>query len=91
MSTSFASSLKKDIVGKYAQSEGDTGSPEVQIALLSARITHLTQHFDTHLKDHHSRRGLLKMVKARISLLKYLKSTSVGRYRKLIESLGLRK
>ena len=71
--------------------EGDTGSPEVQIALLSARIQYLTEHFKTHKKDHHSRRGLLKLVGQRRRLLEYLKNKEVSRYRKIIERLGLRK
>jgi small subunit ribosomal protein S15 len=88
---SFSSSLKNDVITKYKQHEGDTGSPEVQIALLTERITHLTEHFKTHAKDHHSRRGLLKLVGQRRRLLDYLKSKNVERYRKLIDSLGIRK
>lgn len=91
MSTSFATSRKAEIIRKYAQHEGDTGSPEVQIALLTERIAHLTEHFKTHAKDHHSRRGLLKLVGQRRRLLDYLKSKDVDRYRKLIDSLGIRK
>ena len=83
--------MKKEIISKYGRNEQDTGSPEVQIALLTARITELTEHFKAHPKDHHSRRGLLKMVGQRRNLLAYLKKTDIERYRKLIESLGLRK
>ena len=82
---------KKEIIEKYGRSNGDTGSPEVQVALLTARINDLNEHFKTHPKDHHSRRGLLKMVGLRRNLLAYLKSKDIERYRKLIESLGLRK
>ncbi len=82
---------KQEIISKYARSEGDTGSPEVQIALLTARINDLNEHFKVHPKDHHSRRGLLKMVGQRRNLLAYLKSKDIERYRTLIESLGLRK
>ena len=82
---------KSTVIEKYATHEGDTGSPEVQIALLSERITYLTEHFRTHGKDHHSRRGLLKMVSQRRKLLDYLKGRDADRYRALIERLGLRK
>ena len=82
---------KKEIVAKYGKTPEDTGSPEVQIALLSARIADLTEHLKTHKKDHHSRRGMLKMVGQRRNLLAYLKSKDIEAYRKLIESLGLRK
>jgi len=82
---------KNDIIVKFARHEGDTGSPEVQIALLTARIQHLTQHLLVHKKDNHSRRGLLKMVGARRSLLNYLKSIDIERYRSLIAELGIRK
>jgi len=82
---------KKEIIEKFAVHEGDTGSPEVQIALLSDRIAYLTDHFKTHAKDHHSRRGLLKMVGQRRSLLKYLKKKDVNRYRTVIQELGIRK
>jgi ribosomal protein S15, bacterial/organelle len=82
---------KTDIVSQYRIHESDTGSPEVQIALLSNRISYLTEHFKTHAKDHHSRRGLLKMVGRRRRLLDYLKSTDVERYRTIIEKLGIRK
>ena len=83
--------MKKEIIAKYGKTPEDTGSPEVQIALLSARITELTEHLKTHKKDHHSRRGLLKMVGQRRGLLAYLKKTDIERYRALIERLGLRK
>lgn len=82
---------KNEIIEKFALHEGDTGSPEVQIALLTKRINDLTEHLKIHKKDHHSRRGLLKMVGKRRNLLAYLKSKDVERYRSLIEKLGLRK
>jgi small subunit ribosomal protein S15 len=82
---------KAEIIEKFRTAEGDTGSPEVQIALLSTRITELTGHFETHKKDHHSRRGLLKLVGQRRRLLTYLKDKDVTRYRTLIGALGLRK
>lgn len=82
---------KKDIIAKFQQHEGDTGSPEVQIALLTTRINELTEHFKTHKKDHHSRRGLLKLVGQRRALLNYLKKNDVNRYRKILEQLGLRR
>jgi len=82
---------KAAIVAEYGRSEGDTGSPEVQVAILTARINDLTDHFKTNPKDHHSRRGLLKMVGQRRGLLAYLKNTDIERYRSLIERLGLRK
>lgn len=82
---------KQEIVAKFKQHDNDTGSPEVQIALLSARIEYLTEHFKTHKKDHHSRRGLLKLVGQRRRLLNYLKDKSVDRYRKIIQELGIRK
>ena len=82
---------KKEIIAKFQQHEGDTGSPEVQIALLTERITYLTEHFKTHKKDHHSRRGLLKMVGQRRALLNYLKDMDFNRYRKIIADLGLRR
>ncbi len=81
---------KQGIIDKYKQHEGDTGSPEVQIALLTARITYLTEHFKTHKKDHHSRRGLLKMVGQRRSMINYLKTMDFNRYREIINQLGLR-
>jgi len=80
-----------EIINKYKRSEGDTGSPEVQVALLSERISQLTGHFATHKKDHHSRRGLLSLVGQRRRLLNYLKANDVTRYRTLIGELGLRK
>ncbi|EFM39791.1 ribosomal protein S15 [Peptostreptococcaceae bacterium AS15] len=83
--------LKTEIVQKYAIKEGDTGSPEVQVALLTQRINELNEHLKFHKKDHHSRRGLLKMVGHRRSLLRYLKDKSLDRYNTLIKSLGLRK
>ncbi len=82
---------KAEIVSKFAQSEGDTGSPQVQVALLTDRINGLTEHFKTHPKDHHSRRGLLKMVSRRRTLLDYLKRRDVEAYKKLIDALNLRK
>lgn len=75
----------------FQRAEGDTGSPEVQVALLTARINHLTEHFKVHAKDHHSRRGLLRMVSRRRKLLDYLKRTDLNAYRKLIDTLSLRK
>lgn len=82
---------KKSIIEKYRVHESDTGSPEVQVALLSERISYLTEHFKIHKKDHHSRRGLLKLVGQRRRLLDYLKSKSVDRYKTLITELGIRK
>ena len=82
---------KTEIIGQYRQHETDTGSPEVQVALLSDRIRYLTDHFKTHKKDFHSRRGLLKLVGQRRRLLNYLKRNDVERYRNLIKALGLRK
>jgi len=82
---------KAKVIDEHKQHEGDTGSPEVQIALLTARITYLTDHFKTHAKDFHSRTGLLKLVGQRRKLLNYLKSTDIQRYRDLIAKLGLRK
>ncbi|MCP1109080.1 small subunit ribosomal protein S15 [Lachnospiraceae bacterium PF1-21] len=83
--------MKEDIIKTYGKVEGDTGSPEVQIAILTARINDLTDHFKANPKDHHSRRGLLKMVGQRRGLLAYLKKKDIARYRVLIEQLGLRK
>ncbi len=80
-----------EIVEQYQRSTDDTGSPEVQVALLSARIVHLTEHFRTHIHDHHSRQGLLKMVSQRRKLLDYLKHKNLDRYRDLIAKLGLRR
>ncbi len=82
---------KVEIVSNFRRSAADTGSPEVQVALLTARINELTEHFKAHAKDHHSRRGLLKMVSRRRKLLDYLKRTDLPAYRTLIERLGLRK
>lgn len=82
---------KTELVGTYQTHQTDTGSPEVQIALLSERINYLTDHFKVHAKDHHSRRGLLKMVGQRRRLLDYLKSKDVNRYRVVIDKLGIRK
>jgi small subunit ribosomal protein S15 len=82
---------KKNVIEKYKSHEKDTGSPEVQVALLTERITHLTEHFKVHAKDHHSRRGLLKLVGKRRRLLDYLKSRQLERYRELIKQLGIRK
>ncbi len=82
---------KSELIGKFRNHKTDTGSPEVQIALLSERITYLTEHFQTHKKDHHSRRGLLKLVSQRRRLLDYVRSQDVERYRKIIHELGIRK
>jgi len=88
---SLSSENKSSIVADYARGEEDTGSPEVQVALLSARISELTDHFGEHKKDHHSRQGLLKMVNKRRKLLDYLKKKDQNRYRELISRLGLRR
>lgn len=88
---SLALEEKNAVIEKYRRNEGDTGSPEVQVALLTARINQLSGHFKDHHKDHHSRRGLLKMVGQRRNLLGYLKGKDFTRYRTLIESLGLRR
>lgn len=82
---------KQEIIEKYGRTPNDTGSPEVQIALLTARIDLLTEHLKEHKKDHHSRRGLLKMVGHRRNLLNYLKKKDINRYRAIIEKLGIRK
>jgi small subunit ribosomal protein S15 len=82
---------KQDTIGKHRTHETDTGSPEVQIALLSERIAHLTQHLQVHKKDHHSRRGLLMLVGRRRRMLDYVKSIDVERYRKIVSDLGLRR
>lgn len=87
----IAKEKKQAIIKEYGRSEGDTGSPEVQIAILTARINELTDHFKANPKDHHSRRGLLKMVGQRRNLLNYLKEKDLQRYRDLIARLGLRK
>lgn len=88
---SLSTVKKTEVITKFATHEGDTGSPEVQVALLSERINFLTEHFKTHAKDHHSRRGLLKLVGQRRRLLDYLKGKSLDRYKKLITTLGIRK
>jgi small subunit ribosomal protein S15 len=82
---------KREIIANFQTHEGDTGSPEVQVALLSGRIEYLTEHFKTHKKDHHSRRGLLKLVGQRRNMLDYLKKKDIERYRELIKRLGLRR
>jgi small subunit ribosomal protein S15 len=82
---------KQEVVGTYGKSDADTGSPEVQVALLTQRITYLTEHLRTHKKDHHSRRGLLKLVGQRRRLLNYLQRKDLDRYRGLIQELGLRR
>lgn len=88
---SITAERKQALIKEYGTSAGDTGSPEVQVAILSERIANLTEHFKSHGKDNHSRRGLLKMVSQRRSLLDYLKSKEEARYRTLIEKLGLRR
>ncbi len=88
---SLSSETKAKIVSDYGRGEADTGSPEVQVALLSARISELTEHFGEHKKDHHSRQGLLKMVNKRRKLLDYIKARDQDRYRELINRLGLRR
>ena len=87
----LTSGRKTEVIGTYRTHDGDTGSPEVQVALLSERITYLTDHFKTHVKDHHSRRGLLKLVGQRRRLLDYLKRKDAERYSALIQRLGIRK
>jgi small subunit ribosomal protein S15 len=87
----LSSESKSNIIAEYARVENDTGSPEVQVALLSKRISELTEHFGEHKKDHHSRQGLLKMVNKRRKLLDYLKAKDQDRYRELISRLGLRR
>jgi len=91
MSVGTDAETKKKIIAEYATTEGDTGSPEVQIALLSHRIAHLTEHLKQHKHDHHSRRGLLLLVGRRRRLLNYLQRSDIARYRSLIERLGLRR
>ena len=88
---SLSSEAKRSIIDEYSRGEADTGSPEVQVALLSARISELTEHFGAHNKDHHSRQGLLMMVNKRRKLLDYLKNKDQDRYRELISRLGLRR
>jgi small subunit ribosomal protein S15 len=87
----LAAASKQQTIAKYKQSKSDTGSPEVQVAILSQRISQLQEHFNVHGKDHHSRRGLLSMVARRRRLLKYLKSRNPERYKNLIQSLGIRR
>ncbi len=87
----LATEVKTEVIAKYRRTQNDTGSPEVQVAILSTRIRELTDHFKTHQKDHHSRRGLLTMVQRRRSLLDYLKSRNPERYKTLILSLGIRR
>ena len=87
----MSATQKAAVVAEYQQDDGDTGSPEVQVALLSHQIGHLTEHFKQHIHDHHSRRGLLKMVNQRRNLLDYLKSKNQQRYKDLISKLGLRR
>jgi len=87
----FTSARKAQVINDYQRAKGDTGSPEVQVALLTTRINELTDHFKAHVKDHHSRRGLLRMVSQRRKLLDYLKRKNADGYRGLIERLGLRK
>ena len=88
---SITAEKKQEVVGEYATKSGDTGSPEVQVAVLTTRILNLTEHFKTHKKDVHSRRGLIRMINRRRSLLDYLKRKDQSRYESLIKSLGLRK
>jgi small subunit ribosomal protein S15 len=88
---SVTGSRKAEVIKTYAKKPGDTGSPEVQVAILSERINNLTEHFKTHVKDHHSRRGLLKLVGQRRRLLDYLKGKDAARYSELIKKLGIRK
>ena len=88
---SLSAEQKAEILGEYRMSDSDTGSPEVQVALLTKRIQHLTGHFKEHIHDHHSRQGLLKMVSQRRKLLDYLKGKDIERYRGLIKRLGLRR
>jgi len=88
---SISAERKKQLISEYSLHPGDTGSPEVQIAILTERIQNLTEHFKTHVKDHHSRRGLLMLVGQRRRLLNYLRNLDIERYRKLIDRLGLRR
>jgi small subunit ribosomal protein S15 len=88
---SITTGRKAELIKTYGTTTGDTGSPEVQVAILSERIGNLTEHFKTHMKDNHSRRGLLKMVSQRRTLLDFLKRTDEGRYKALIERLGIRR
>jgi small subunit ribosomal protein S15 len=91
MTMSTSTARKAELIKDYGAKAGDTGSPEVQVALLSERITTLTEHFKTHVKDNHSRRGLLKLVSQRRQILDYLRRTDDGRYKGLIERLGIRR
>jgi small subunit ribosomal protein S15 len=91
MTVGLTAEKKKDVISNFKTHEADTGSAEVQIALLSERINYLTEHFKAHAKDHHSRRGLLKLVGQRRRLLNYLKTKNVDRYRSVVERLGLRR
>jgi small subunit ribosomal protein S15 len=88
---SITTARKADLIKTYAVKSGDTGSPEVQVALLSERINNLTEHFKTHVKDNHSRRGLLKLVSQRRQILDYLRRSNDARYKELIERLGIRR
>jgi small subunit ribosomal protein S15 len=88
---SITAERKSALITEYATKQGDTGSPEVQVAILSERINNLTEHFKIHGKDHHSRRGLLKLVQTRRSLLDYVKRIDENRYKKLIDALGIRR
>ena len=88
---SVTAERKKEVIAQYATTKGDTGSPEVQVAVLSERIANLTEHFKTHVKDNHSRRGLIKLVSQRRRLLDYVKATDQSRYEALIQRLGLRR
>jgi small subunit ribosomal protein S15 len=91
MTMSITTARKAEVIKSYAVKSGDTGSPEVQVALLSERINNLTEHFKSHVKDNHSRRGLLKLVSQRRQILAYLNRTNEGRYKELIERLGIRR
>ena len=91
MTMSLAPARKAEVIKNYATNAGDTGSPEVQVAILSERITHLTEHFKSHVKDNHSRRGLLRLVSQRRQLLDYLARIDEARYKSLIERLGIRR
>ncbi len=91
MTMSITAARKAEVIKTFAQKAGDTGSPEVQVAILSERINNLTDHFKNHVKDNHSRRGLLKLVSQRRQLLDYLKKTDEGRYKTLIERLNIRR
>jgi len=88
---SIEAHVKQDLIKKFARTKNDTGSPEVQVAILTTRITNLSEHFKTHKKDNHSRRGLLKLVSQRRKILDYIKSKNEDRYKTLIEQLGIRR